>query len=146
MRYLANIMMVLFLGLGVQNSLLAAERIYTPKLGTPERKAINDALRGAVEKELKKPVIFRIDVLNVMNGWAFLRGIPLEKSGKRMDYRGTPYQELIDAGMFDDWICALLNKEGNGTRWRVVVYALGATDVPFIGWVERYHAPPGIFK
>ena len=83
MRYLTNLVMVLFLGLGVQNFLLAAERTYTPKVGTPERKEINDTLRGVVEKELKKPVIFRIDVLNVRNGWAFLRGIPLEQSGKR---------------------------------------------------------------
>ena len=146
MQYLALMVMALFLGLGVQNSLLAVERTYTPERGTLERKEINNTLRGAVEKELKKPVIFKIDVLKVRNGWAFLRGIPLEKSGKRMDYRGTSYQKLINAGMFDDWICALLRKERNGTRWRVVVYALGATDVPFVGWVERYHAPPGIFK
>ncbi len=146
MQYLAMMVMVLFLGLGVQNSLLAAERTYTPERGTLERKEIDNTLRGAVEKELKKPVIFKIDVLKVRNGWAFLRGIPLEKSGKRMDYRGTSYQKLINAGMFDDWICALLRKERNGARWRVVVYALGATDVPFVGWVERYHAPPGIFK
>jgi len=124
--------------------LAADEGIYTPRLGSPERTQINSALRKVVERELQKPVLFRIDALKVQNGWAFLRGVPLEKSGKAMDYRGTPYQDAIDAGTFDDWICALLRKEG--TRWRVVAHAIGATDVPFADWAERYHAPPGIFR
>jgi hypothetical protein len=89
-------------------------------------------------------VLFRIDALNVQDGWAFLRGVPLKKSGTRMDYRGTRYQKLIDAGTFDDWICALLRKEGE--RWRVVSHVIGATDVPFVDWAERYHAPAGILK
>lgn len=146
MRYLADMLMALFLVLGFHDSLLAVERTYTPELGTAERKEIIDALRSVIEKELKKPVIFRIDTLKVQNGWAFLVGIPLEESGRRIDYRETPYQELINAGIFDDWICALLRKEENGTHWRVVAYVLGATDVPFIGWAERYHAPFNIFK
>jgi hypothetical protein len=25
-------------------------------------------------------------------------------------------------------------------------YVIGATDVPFADWAERYHAPPGIFR
>ena len=97
-----------------------------------------------MESELKKPVVSRIDALKVQTGWAFLRGAPLHKSGKTMDYRGTPYQKMIEAGTFDDWICALLNKEGN--RWRVVAHAIGATDVPFVDWAERHHAPAVIFK
>jgi hypothetical protein len=51
---------------------------------------------------------------------------------------------LIDAGTFDDWICALFPKEAK--HWRVVDHVIGATDVPFADWAERYHAPAGIFK
>ena len=122
---------------------LAAQQPYTPKPGSPERKQIADALRVVVEKELDKPVMFRIDALNVQDGWAFLRGVPLDTSGKRMDYRGTRYQASIAAGTFDDWICALLHKEGQ--RWQVVVHVIGATDVPFVDWPERYRAPKSIF-
>jgi hypothetical protein len=122
----------------------AVQQPHTPKPGSSERKQITDALRWVVEKELKKPVVFRIDALNVQDGWAFLRGVPMQKSGKRMDYRGTRYQESIEAGTFDDWICALLRKEAN--RWRVVDHVIGATDVPFVDWAERHHAPAGIFK
>lgn len=146
MRHLANMLMALFLALGFHDSLLAMERTYTPEPGAAERKEIIDALRSVIEKELEKPVIFQIDTLNVQNGWAFLVGIPLEESGRRIDYQGTPYQESINARIFDDWICALLRKEENGIHWRVVAYALGATDVPFIGWAERYHVPFNIFR
>ena len=142
-QWLVNIVLAIFLAVWVCDSGLAEEG-YTPKPGSAERKLISGGLREVVEKELKKPVLFRIDALKVLNGWAFLRGVLLEKSGKPMDYRGTPYQESIEAGTFDDWICALLHKEGN--RWRVITHAIGATDVPFADWAAHYHAPPGIFK
>lgn len=116
----------------------------TPKLGSPERKAIADALRVPVEKELGRKVVFKIDHLKILNGWAFLLGQPQQPDGKRMDYRGTPYQEAKKAGAFDDGICALLNKKGDD--WRVVVYVIGATDVPYVEWDKEYKAPPEIFK
>ena len=49
-----------------------------------------------------------------------------------MNYQGTPYQEAMTQGMFDDWICALLQKQLG--QWRVVTYAIGATDVPYTDW------------
>ena len=140
MRYLVSLLIASLMGLG--SSGFAVQKL--PKPGSSERKQITDALRSVVEKELKKPVVFRIDALKVQDGWAFLRGVPLKKSGAPMDYRGTRYQKLIDAGTFDDWICALLQKEGG--RWLVVTHVIGATDVPFVDWAERYHAPAGIFK
>jgi hypothetical protein len=72
-----------------------------------------------------------------------MRGVPRHPSGLPMNYQGTPYQEAIKQGMFDDWICALLQKQRG--LWRVVVYAIGATDVPYTGWEQQYHAPQGIF-
>jgi hypothetical protein len=143
-QWLISLVMAVLLVVWVCGSGLAAEGGYTPKPGNPERKQISGELRKVVESELKKPVRLRIDALKVRNGWAFLRGVLLDKSGKPMDYRGTPYQESIEAGTFDDWLCALLHKEGN--RWQVVAHAIGATDVPFADWAERHHAPPGIFK
>ena len=123
---------------------LAQSRPYTPKPGDPERKAITDALRSPVEKELKKRVIFKIDHLKVHNGWAFLRGVPLQSDGKPMSYKGTPHQQAIDEGAFDDGVCALLRKDG--TEWRVVTYVIGATDVPYVEWDKEYKAPSAIFK
>jgi hypothetical protein len=117
---------------------------YTPKSGSVERKALMDALRIPVEKELGKKVVFKIDRLKVQGGWAFMRGIPQQANGKAMDYQGTPYQEAIKEGMFEDGFCGLLKKQDD--KWTVVIYQIGGTDVPWVGWSEEYKAPAAIFK
>lgn len=122
----------------------AQTKTYTPAPGSVERKAIMDGLRIPVEKELKKKVVFKIDHLKVKDGWAFMRGVPQQPDGKKMDYKDTEHQKWIDDGLFDDWICALLHKEGG--KWRKVIYIIGATDVPYIGWDKAFKAPPEIFE
>lgn len=117
---------------------------YTPKVGSPERKAIMDALRVPVAKEVKNKVAFKIYHLSVQGDWAFMRGLPQQPDGKAIDYRGTRYQEAIKEGLFDDAICALLKKQGD--KWTVVVYKIGATDVPWVDWSAQYKAPDSIFK
>jgi hypothetical protein len=138
MRYL------LLVSVFVYSALWAQEQAYTPKVGSTERKAVLGALRSVVQQELRKPVVFRVDHLKVQDGWAFMRGVPRHPSGMPMNYQGTPYQEAIKQGMFDDWMCALLQKQRG--HWRVVVYAIGATDVPYAGWEQQYHTPQGIFN
>lgn len=109
-----------------------------------ERKAIMDALRTPVENQLNKKVIFKVNHLKVQDGWAFLIAAPLQPNGKPMDYRGTPYQEAVEADMFSNTVCALLHQQAGG--WRVVEFVLGATDVPFVDWDKKHHAPASIFK
>ena len=136
----------LFLVLSFFGTLLCASTVvaqYTPEKGSVERKAITDALRVPVEKKLKQSVVFNIDHLKVQDGWAFMLGAPRKPGGGRLDYSKTTYAEAERLGMFDDNICALLHKVRG--RWTVVKYVLGATDVPYIGWDEQYHAPSGIF-
>ena len=123
---------------------VAQERPYTPEAGTAERKAIMDALRVPIKKQLKKDVIFKIDALKVQNGWAFVRGVPKRPDGGPMDYRGTVYAANIQAGAFDDWFCALLKRRGD--QWQGVQYSIGATDVVWEGWDKQYHAPSAIFR
>ena len=118
--------------------------VYTPKVGSSERKAVLEPLRASVQQELKTMVVFKVDRLRVQDGWAFIRGVPQQPSGKPLNYRGTPYQAAIDQGTFDDWICALLQKQQG--KWKVIKYEIGATDVPFVGWEQQYGAPSGIFK
>ncbi len=117
---------------------------YTPERGAAERKAILDALRVPIEKQLKQPVIFKIDHLKVQSGWAFVLAQPQRPDGGSLDYSGTIYQEAVDAGAFDDGVIGLLRKT-NG-RWRVVQFVIGATDVPYVDWDKKYRAPRAIFK
>lgn len=135
---------LVILGLALTSlSLFAAEPV-TPKSGTPERKAIADALRAPVKQELQCEVIFKIDRLKVLNGWAFLGGVPLKPDGSEMDYKGTTYEEAIREGAFDGGIFALLQKRDG--QWVTVRYVIGATDVPYVDWPQELGAPKAIFE
>ena len=124
-------------------SLATAQTVTTPRQGAPVRTAILNALRKPVEKELGQRVVFQVDTLRVKGEWAFMSGRPLTSKGKKIDYRKTPYRAALDSGAFDDWICALLKK--NGTQWKVLRYAIGATDVVWDGWDREFKAPRAIF-
>jgi hypothetical protein len=123
---------------------VAQERTHTPGRGNPERKAVLDALRVPVEKRLKRKVVFKVDELKVLDGWAFVRGVPQQPGGKPMDYNGTPYQQQIRDGAFDDGFSALLRSRAG--KWSVVTYNIGATDVVWADWAEKHKAPPEIFN
>jgi hypothetical protein len=121
----------------------AFAQVTTPKMGSADRTAMMNALRVPIEKAVKQKVQFKVNYLKMSNGWAFMKGIPQQKGGKPINYRKTPFQEDIDAGAFDDWVCALFHKK-NG-KWVLVTHVLGATDVPYVTWPDDYHAPRGIF-
>lgn len=127
----------------VKSSTGTSQGAYTPDRSSPERKAILDALRVPVEKQLKQSVVFKIDHFKVQRGWAFLTGAPRKPNGSAINYRGTIYQEAVDAGAFDDGIVALL-RNVNG-KWRVIQFVIGATDVPYVDWDTEYKAPKAIF-
>jgi hypothetical protein len=137
-------LLLAFVIVALAPSALAQSSPYTPKAGSSERKAIMDSLREPVIKRLRKAVVFKVDHLKVQNGWAFLRGVPQKPDGKPMDYTGTGYERAQRDGIFDDWICALLRNRGG--KWQVVTFVIGATDVVYIGWDERYKAPSAIFE
>lgn len=121
----------------------AAQTVYTPEKGSPERKAILDALRIPVERELRQKIIFAAEHFNVAGNWAFLGGDPQSPDGGRPNYRRTPYQRAIDSDMFDNNFFAILKKSGG--KWRVIHYDIGCTDVCYADWWRRYKAPKSIF-
>ncbi|KXK06621.1 MAG: hypothetical protein UZ17_ACD001000426 [Acidobacteria bacterium OLB17] len=121
----------------------AAQSIYTPEKGTPERKAILDTLRVPVERELKQKIVFVADTFNVSGAWAFVSGSLQGPDGGSPDFSGTQYAEAMEAGAFDNNYFALLKKSGG--RWKVTAYAIGCTDVCYLPWPQKYRAPKAIF-
>ncbi len=119
------------------------QSVNTPEKGSGVRKAILTALRVPVEKELKQKIVFAAKNFNVMGNWAFLGGDPQRPGGESPDYRGTPYQQAKDAGIFDNNFFAVLKKTIG--KWTVVHYAIGCTDVCYADWWRRYKAPKAIF-
>ncbi len=118
-------------------------RLHTPAKDSAERKAVLDALRPSVEKDLEQKVVIVIDHLAVKDGYAFLTGRPVQPDGKPIDYRKTHYREDLEEGVFDGNVSALFREEGAG--WTVVTSAFGSTDVPWVSWPEKFHAPKEIF-
>lgn len=120
-----------------------AQKVYTPTKGSAERTAILSTLRVPVEKELKQKIQFSVENFKSNGTWAFLSGDPQNMKGGRPNYKGTEYQEAIDADMFDNNFFALMRKTGG--KWKVVTYAIGCTDVCYLNWWKEYKAPKAIF-
>lgn len=123
--------------------IVSAQKVYTPAKKSTERTAILNALRVPVEKELKQKISFNVENFKIQGVWAFLSGDPQNTSGGKPNYKNTPYQEAIDADMFDNNFFALLKKTGG--KWKVITYAIGCTDVCYASWWREYKAPKAIF-
>lgn len=120
-----------------------AQSIYTPEKSSPERKSILDALRVPVERDLRQPVVFAVETVNVSGTWAFLGGSPQAAGGGRPDYSRTRYADAIKYGAFDNNIFALLKKTSG--KWRVVTHQIGCTDVCYAIWWRQFKAPKDLF-
>lgn len=132
-----------FLALMAVSTVHGAE-VSTPQPGSPERKDILDGVRAYVATDLPRPVKFLVHKLNVKDGWAFLLATPQQSNGRPYDYQGTRYEEFIQEGLFDDNVCALL--ERGQSAWHVLALVIGATDVPYEGWSDEFGAPSEIFR
>lgn len=115
-------------------TVVAAPRTYEPKPGSAERKAIMDALRKPISKQLKKKVIFQVHHLKVCNGWAWTMVTALRPDGTRLTQD-------------DLWGEAqgLLRKEGK--TWRVLVAGI-ATDTSIMDEARKKYpkAPRSIYE
>src|SRR5436190_1076754 len=93
--------------LGVLALLLAtitvaqAPKVVKPDMKNPLRKTILDALRPSIEKDLGQKVIFKVDIMRVYQGWAFLHVHPIQPNSKPIDFAKTKYKEALKEGMFD---------------------------------------------
>ena len=118
---------------------LADARFTTPKMGSPERKAVLDAARVPVEKDLGQAVVFQVKTLRVTPEWAFVYGTPKRPDGRPVDYSKSIYAEDAKGDAFSGQAAVLLARDGGG--WRLVTYSVGFTDVVWDSWDEEFGAP-----
>ena len=114
---------------------------YTPS--GAERKAILDALREPVSRQLEQPVEFVVEKIAVSGEWAFVILQPQRPGGGKIEYAYTRYQAAVDEGIFGAEVIALLRQTPKG--WLTYEYELGSTDVPWVDWPSRYPVPAEIF-
>jgi len=108
---------------------VAAQTYASPPPGSPERKAILDALRPKIEARLGKPVEFVVEEIRVGGGWAFVRVMPQRPGGGEIR---NPNEDMD--GVHTE---AFLRREGG--RWVVKEYGIGSTDV---WWLSMCDSTP----
>lgn len=105
-----------------------------------------DALTPVVAAEIGQPVALTASQTRVMNEWGYVIAQPTQPDGAAIDWSTTLLAERAAEGVLDSngQTHALLRKE-NGA-WRVLEYAIGPTDVAWIGWAAAHGAPEELFN
>lgn len=122
----------------------AAQKIYAPKVGSPERKALMEALRKVTRPSLRQPVVFRVDWIRSNGSVAFFEGYPVRPDGKKIDYLKTDYADQVRAETFDEQNGFALWRRVKG-KWTVDDWGIGDTDVPWDGMWRTKRVPRGLF-
>jgi hypothetical protein len=122
----------------------AAGEIYAPPKGSPLRATLLDAARPAFEAQVRAPVEFVVQTLNVMDGWAFGSVKPQRPGGVPIDWSRTKFAEDVAQGMFETDISFFLLRD-DGSGWKLVEYALGPTDVAWDWWRQQNKLPYELF-
>jgi hypothetical protein len=102
-----------------------------PRAHSAQRIAILNAIRPAVELELRGNVEFVPICVQVWKGWALVAAEPQRKGGRKIDRRILPDWDNRD-GLT---VTALLQFRYG--RWNLVGHAIGATDVWYDGQAPR---------
>lgn len=104
-----------------------------------ERRDVLDAMRGAVERDLRQPVKFVVHAIRVCGQWAFVVAEPQQPGGKAINWQST-----ICSGDVSHLVGAL-SQMGSTGSWTLTDYALCPTDVAWENWPEKYGAPQALF-
>lgn len=119
----------------------AQAKVEKPAAGSKLRKAVLDALRPSIEKDLKQKVIFKVETIRVYDGWAFVKAQPLTPKSKPIDFKKTHHKQRIEDGVFDgDVIYALLKLKSK--VWKVADFVIGPTDVYWSNWTGPPYSAP----
>lgn len=109
--------------LALSATVAMAAAFTSPGAGSPQRKAVLDGLRPAVERQLSvSPIEFVVEEIRVGQGWAFVRVTPQRKGGGAIS---NPEPEAD--GVHTEAVLQLVNG-----KWRVKEMGIGSTDVWYL--------------
>lgn len=118
-----------------------AAEVHEPAKGSTERKAILDAIRPAIEAQMRGPVEFAINIMLSDGEWAFVGTDPQRPGGGAIDPETTAFAGQSD--MIDGLTTYALARFANG-RWNHVDDIVGPTDVAYMSWLEQYQVPKAV--
>jgi len=115
-----------------------------PSVGSPERKAILDAIRPLAERDLKQPINFVVRALPIADDWAVALLAPVTRAGEPIDWTKTVVASKAKTQdlEWEPWVLALLKKEiGHWTVWE---FTLGEIFQGLDQWPKKYPSAPEI--
>lgn len=108
-----------------------AQAVTHPAAGSPERRALMDAVRPVVQAKVGGSVQFVVNHIAVSGAHAFVMLEPQRPGGAEIVYRGE------DAEFMDGLHTEALLTRRNG-RWTVEDHAIGSTDAWYLILCDRY--------
>jgi|ERR1043165_636132 hypothetical protein len=122
-----------------------AEAVFQPERDSPIRAQLLDAVRPLFEKETNGPIMMVVRRLNLWSDWAF-GDVHLQRPrGRQVDWRKTKYADDFAGGMFDPAGSFFLLRRTR-SKWKVIEFSTGPTDVVWDGWRIDHHLPNQLFE
>ena len=118
-----------------------AGEVYDVGRADPQREAILDAIRPAVEARMRGPVEFVVLQMRIQNDWGFVSAKPQRPGGAAIDPATTSFAKEIE--MMDGLDTLALVQYKNG-RWNLIDKSIGATDAWFTTWTKMYGVPRAV--
>jgi len=127
--------------LALANAPAFAGDIHEPVKGSPERAAILDAIRPAIEAQMRGPVEFQIETMRTDGDWVFVKANPQRPGGKPIDPENTAFAGQED--QMDGLTVLALARFVEG-RWVHIDDIIGPTDVAQMSWINAYQVPKSV--
>ena len=132
------------MGIAVPIGPAIAADVPTYSASDPYEMAIIDVAQTEAERQMGRPLLLRVESLQHKDGWAFLYSNMIDENGDPLDLTGSRLEEAAREGGASRVFCALLKQTAGG--WNIVDSCLGVTDMAWVGWDEKHHAPPDIME
>ena len=124
-------------------SLALAGSVYQLERGDPDRKAVLNALRPAIEAQMRGPVEFVVSSITVENDWAFAVVEPQRPGGRRINPANTAFSNTFE---YMDGFTTFALLKFQYRRWNLVDHVIGPTDVAWSNWGNHYGSGTAIFS
>jgi hypothetical protein len=124
-------------------ALAFAGPLHEPAKGSPERAAILDAIRPAIEAQMRGPVQFNVQTMRSDGDWAFVMADPQRPGGKSIDPETTAFAGQEDE--MDGLTVLGLARLVKG-RWVHIDDIIGPMDAAQTGWIKNYQVPEAVIN
>ncbi len=118
-----------------------AGEVHEPAKGSQERAAILEAIRPAIEAQMRGPVEFQIETMRTDGDWAFVMANPQRPDGRPIDPEETAFAG--EENDMDGLKVLALARRVRG-RWVHIDDIIGPMDAAQMSWINGYQVPKSV--